>query len=795
MSSSIENIATEVRKVIKGTGFRLEMFSENGDKTLDDREARRFFLKPSNVMITLDETLKTIKLHKPDSVELDEIENLRKTLQSIATKNRWNFDLRTFGHTLKPKDYVHQAVKSMNDEELAMKNMAEGMSPMSGSSKSSYQLHDNKVKLIVRHTKSIDEEVRGSRSRHIKALFIENGAGERFQYPHIHLAGARAMARHVSMGGITHDDVGSHITGLSEEYAQVQKFLRYARSPKFVSEETGDAVEAVKERYANIKEQLVALTSVKNYGQAVESIDNTVRETTDEKVTELKDMFTTREFPESLEESLPLISKIIEYRVKPQPSVGDQLKDIDLLKSKAEEAEFHTPSAGQDEYSSANIMKFASVRDEISYKVRELSAIIKDDLLSAFLARTGEKMQDEGASISSEEVDIVKTVMQRAGDKGLFAKKASADADAGPSIDDENPEEMPDDMYAPEGKQFESWLEDVASDKALFETVKISEDEFVDFSRAVADAKQRMANLPRMSDGSPLIRKIKGMCEEVAKEYDLKTEDVYSALSGEEVINEGEPRQYKGDGTDAMVVKDGEVKVIDAEELDSALVDGWELAESVIREDKFSETEITVNKDIPLAGDSIWMNSEHGIDEPVDSVHVSTISVRTGDEDDEDDNTISVYVDHDGPYQIYTDSGFEKAISDITGYDLGFSEQGMQEDELAHLEGYLDNTGQEEELDDLGQNLEYDADPALETRNRVRHLAGIDPVIEDAETDDDEEQIDEAQSEAQKAAFQKMLDAKNGKKEETDDDNDDDNDDEDDEVSETLDRVKHLAGV
>ena len=783
----MENIATEVRKVVKGTGFRLEMFSANGNKTLDDREARRFFLKPFNVMITLDEILKTIKLHKPDSVELDEIENLRKTLQSIATKNRWNFDLRTFGHTLKPKDYVHQAVKSMNDEELAMKNMAEGMSPMSGSSKSSYQLHDNKVKLIVRHTKSIDEEVRGSRSRHIKALFIENGAGERFQYPHKHLAGARAMARHVSMGGVPHDDVGSHIAGLSEEYAQVQKFLRYARSPKFVSEETGNAVEAVKERYVNIKEQLVALTSVKNYGQAVESIDNTVRETTDEKVTELKDMFTTREFPESLEESLPLISKIIEYRVKPQPSVGDQLKDIDLLRSKAEEAEFYTPSAGQDEYSSANIMKFASIRDEISYKIRELSALIKDDLLSAFLARTGEKMQDEDVSISSEEVDIIKTVMKQAGNEGLFSKKASADAAAGSSIDDENPEEMPDDMYAPEGKQFESWLEDVASDKALFETVKISEDDFVDFSRAVADAKQRMANLPRMSDGSPLIRKIKGMCEEVATEYDLKAEDVYSALSGEEVINEGEPRQYKGDGSDAMISKDNEVIVIDAEELEDYLADGWILAEDVFNEDDDDnqaagndEPEvITVNTDIPLAGDSIWMDD---VDKPVDSVHVTTVEITRGfdwDDDDEYPDALNVYVNHDGPYEIYTDTGFEKAISDIIGNNVKWSEQGMQDNGLAHLEGdRVDNAGGMDQ--DVGKE---------ESINRVKHLAGVDPVIEDNETDD-EEQIDEAQSEAQKAAFQKMLDAKNGKKEETDDDNDDDDNDE---VSEALDRVKHLV--
>ena len=773
MSSNIDKIATEVRKIVKGTGYRLEMFSEDGNKTLDDRIARRFFLKPSNVMITLDEQNRVIKLHKPDSVEMNEINNLRKTLQNISNKNRWNFDFRTFGHTLKPKDYVHQAIKSMNDEELAMKNMAEGMSPMSGSSKSSYQLTDNKVKLIVRHTKPIDEEVRGSRSRHIKALFIENGAGERFQYPHKHLAGARAMARHVSMGGTTHDEVGSHISGLSEEYAQVQKFLRYARSPKFVSEETTNAVDAVKERYNNIREQLASLTSIKQYGDAVEAIDSTVRETTDEKVTELKDMFTTRVFPESLEDSLPLISKIIEYRVKAQPPVGDQLKDIDLLKSKAQDAEFHTPTAGQDEYSSANIMKFASVRDEISYKVRELSAIIKDDLLSAFLSRAGEKMQDEGASISADEVEIIKTVMQKAGDEGLFAKKAEPDAHAEPSVDDENPVEMPDDMYAPEGKQFESWLEEVAGDKSLFETVSVSEDEFVDFNRAVADAKERMAKLPRMADGSPLIRKIKGMCEEIATEYDVKSEDIYSALSGEEVINEGEPRQYKGDGTDAMVVKDGEVKVIDAEELDSALVDGWELAEANTNEAQKGEaTTHEVDTDIQLAGDSIWMDDA---ETPVDSVHVNTVSVTHGfdwDDDDEYPNALSVYVEHDGPYEIYTDTGFEKAISQMIGQEVRFSEQGMQEDGLAHLEGeHVDKAG------GMDQDIDSEGDPfnkeesVSDELGRVKHLAGVDPVIEDNDTDD-EEPIEEAQSEAQKAAFQKMLDAKNGKKEETTEDAD-----------------------
>jgi hypothetical protein len=285
------------------------------------------------------------------------------------------------------------------------------------------------------------------------------------------------------------------------------------------------------------------------------------------------------------------------------------------------------------------------------------------------------------------------------------------------------------------------------------------------------------------------------MCEEVAKEYDLKAEDVYSALSGEEVINEGEPRQYKGDGSDAMVSKDGDVLVIDAEELEQYMADGWILAENIFSEDEPFATPkgyvpgepkiITVNEVIPLAGDSIWMDRA---DQSVDEVYVTEISVRLGDEDDEDDNTISVHVAHDGPYEIYTDSGFEKAISKLISMDVQFSEQGMQDDGDAHLEGYI-GTGASDYYDEPDESIANDYDPL----DRVKHLAGVKPVIEDDETDDDEEQIDEAQSEAQKAAFQKMLDAKNGKKEETTEETE--TDDDEDEVSETLDRVKHLAGV
>jgi hypothetical protein len=145
--------------------------------------------------------------------------------------------------------------------------------------------------------------------------------------------------------------------------------------------------------------------------------------------------------------------------------------------------------------------------------------------------------------------------MSQAEEQGIFGKKDSAEID---DTDDEfaqqDTQDMPDEFNPPEveSKIFKDWIDSIADDRALFEEVVIAEDEFVDFNRALATAKERMGTLPRMGDGSPLIRKIKGMCEEVGTEYDVKAEDLYAALSGEDVINEGEPTvegDYKGFGS------------------------------------------------------------------------------------------------------------------------------------------------------------------------------------------------------------------------------------------------------
>jgi hypothetical protein len=80
---------------------------------------------------------------------------------------------------------------------------------------------------------------------------------------------------------------------------------------------------------------------------------------------------------------------------------------------------------------------------------------------------------------------------------------------------------------------------------------------------------------------------------------------------------------------------------------------------------------------IKLAGDSIW--DKDGTNPPMVTITDYEVS--------EEDGYLSVTVEHDGPMEVYTDSGFEKAISDMIGMDVEFSEQGMQQDGVAHLEG------------------------------------------------------------------------------------------------------------
>ena len=121
-----------------------------------------------------------------------------------------------------------------------------------------------------------------------------------------------------------------------------------------------------------------------------------------------------------------------------------------------------------------------------------------------------------------------------------------------------------------------------------------------------------------------------------------------------------------------------------------------------LEEDEEGEKVITVNKPITLAGDSIWDKDDSKNPE---SVNVESVTVTQS--TDEGGDYAHVSVSHNGPWTVYTDSGFEEAISEVVGFEVMFTEQGMQEEGQASLEGNISDKGQNEDID------------------RMRHLAGL----------------------------------------------------------------------
>ena len=101
-----------------------------------------------------------------------------------------------------------------------------------------------------------------------------------------------------------------------------------------------------------------------------------------------------------------------------------------------------------------------------------------------------------------------------------------------------------------------------------------------------------------------------------------------------------------------------------------------------------TNTNYDCNVEVQLAGDSIW-------DCELETVTVTSIHISETDwGDGSGDTSIHIAVcynvngddEYEGSWRLYTDSGFEEAISALLGTDVSFTEQGMQDDGYASME-------------------------------------------------------------------------------------------------------------
>ena len=256
--------------------------------------------------------------NNPVSVSIDE-ENLRliynrsltDSVDSEQEQEWYEFSrfMKEFAVThnlgFKPQDVEKLDLEQGDFEFLSQVNTVKE-STMHGTSKTSYRPLD-KTKMIIRHTKSVEEGVPGARSRNIKAIFIENNQGERFRFPYNYLNGARAMQMHVAKGGNPYDAVGEAIVNTVEDIAKMRKFTQYAQRNKMIDESTQQYIDAAHIKIQDSKRLLSAMQKTSTYESAVETMNTVIEQNNQNTVDRLVKTFTKETFDEDLVDAFKIL--------------------------------------------------------------------------------------------------------------------------------------------------------------------------------------------------------------------------------------------------------------------------------------------------------------------------------------------------------------------------------------------------------------------------------------------------------------------------------------------------------
>jgi hypothetical protein len=174
------------------------------------------------------------------------------------------------------------------------------------------------TRLIIKHSHALtDDMAPGARSRNISALFVENQDGERFKYPFIHLAGARAMQRHVANGGLPYDDIGKSIVQMSEEIAQLKSFSNYVVRNDLMNSDNNDIVEQSTGALERLREQIARIAKQSHYEAYKESFQaQQPLEVPEEVVEDYTNKFTIRNFKEDIKTVFPIIYRVMKENSK-----------------------------------------------------------------------------------------------------------------------------------------------------------------------------------------------------------------------------------------------------------------------------------------------------------------------------------------------------------------------------------------------------------------------------------------------------------------------------------------------
>ena len=335
----------------------------------------------------------------------DYFDKLAMVKKSIFTKygknervqmiiSRLNDEEKANGRKADPTN-IMMKVSAHLGESAQWEKIEEGFSAMSGSTKTSYQGLDN-VKLVIRHKKEVNEEVRGSRSRNISSIFVQRG-DERFKMAENNLKAARAMARHVKNGGEPFDAVGSAINEMAVEQRKLREFIRYVKKSGLVNEDNESFVNLAVENINYITSAFTKLAGVKSYATAVEDV-------------------TDRRNTEVLQDDIDLESKFTETHFDDR--VANVVDFVKSAMSRKTAYESYIDKAVSNEsfaqlknmLSEDDGMEFATPHAKLGYQVSQMSNSVNDPRLGNYLTGISKKLYS-GDRMSQHEYTTIKSCL------------------------------------------------------------------------------------------------------------------------------------------------------------------------------------------------------------------------------------------------------------------------------------------------------------------------------------------------------------------------------------------------
>ena len=325
-------IATDLFYKVRSRFSGLKLGAETGEITINPEDARFFdfnYMEGDNAIGHV-----TISLAEPNSMKVyfsngiaegmddeqkDKWYGFLKELRMFAKRRLLNFDTRDIAKdSLDKRDYAflsQYANPQPTTNNTIQKPVGEGVmneSNLYGTKTQSFQKLED-TRLIIKHSKTLeDDQAPGARSRNISALFVENQEGERFKYPFIHLAGARAMQRHVANGGLPYDEIGESIINMSEEIAQLKSFTNYVVRNDLMNSDTNSLIERGKGQLDQLRERIQKLSKQAHYEEYKESFEAQPQYDVPEEIAEqFKEQFTVKNFKEDIASVFPVLYRLM----------------------------------------------------------------------------------------------------------------------------------------------------------------------------------------------------------------------------------------------------------------------------------------------------------------------------------------------------------------------------------------------------------------------------------------------------------------------------------------------------